>query len=214
MKKLATLSIAGAVLALTVGGAVASADSMDSKVNIGFSSHTQNPNPGDGELTLQFVPKAFDFGRDNDVEQGTYAEITNKNFYAVVRDDRPTGSTTNTWKLTAAASELVDGSGNGAANLTTAFIEMDAASKGYDGSYNEPGAVTISAPATGAPTVQSAIKLTTNGASARVMQKATTDNDGWAAAELSNINLTVPSAHVEPNAQYAGEITWTLDDTI
>lgn len=190
--------------------------------SIGFSGHEQPVLNGD--LDLLWYPKSFNFGasHDNTTAAKTYTAQNGETKYAIVGDNRVANGTTgspNAWKLVATASTLADGgatltgavysfTGNELKNYVSASgqdTETPEATGAIDNAL--PGGHTVSASAD--------VTLPADGTTAvDVMSASAGTIDGKYAAELNDISLTVPANTSQEGKQYAGTVTWSLDDTL
>ncbi len=196
--------------------------------SIGFTGHTPLPLPND-ELDLIWYPTAFEFGNSNanTTAAKTYSATNGATKYLVVRDNREaivagggtlgTATDTGEWKLTAEATALADGATTltGASySFTSNALKSYVSASGQDTEVPESaGAITATSP--GPATVPTNISIPADGStSVEIMKTTATATDGKYAAELNNIQLKVPANTSQDGKQYAGTITWSLDDTI
>ncbi|MGL9727068.1 WxL domain-containing protein [Enterococcus sp. DIV0756] len=222
-KKMLTSLVATSMLGgLFVGGLSANAapvDSDNTKVEFGFIKDYNPPKPApNGQMTLRWTPKAFQFGNAHTVTTGAhdYEEINTTGGvgrYVVVDDQRPTASG-NEWKVTASLSNITDGSNT----LTGAKIEMALGNDVYEytGS-NEPIDADISTTvATGiATTFNPTVTLTQGGGAVPVSKGPGTVSGQAYATKMTNIKLKdVTHLAAYAGKQFSGNITWTLSDDI
>ncbi|MDT2661647.1 WxL domain-containing protein [Enterococcus hulanensis] len=197
--------------------------------SVGFTGHTPPTTPN-GELDLIWYPTAFEFGNanTNTTAAKTYNATNGATKYAIVRDNRdaaasgtPTLTDTDEWKLTAKASTLVDGGDTltGASySFTGNALKTYVSASGQDTEVPE-SAGAIVAPGAGAIAavdVHTSVNLPAdNTTEVNVMEtKSLAAIDGKFAAELNNIQLKVPANISKDGKQYAGTVTWSLDDTL
>jgi hypothetical protein len=211
-KLLAGMLASATVLGMFVAGGTAlaaSVDSKDSEVGIGFTNHGPGVNPG--PLQIKWAPIKLDFGTTNSTAGTTFNEQSGLKKYVVVDDTR--GGGTDKWELSVGLSNLM----SGATQLTGAQLKFDSVKQGYQGTDAPEAAGSIVAP-TGSAAVTAANFTLAQGATAvKVMEDGTGGvgtHQGFSALEMANIQLDVPANAAEAGKQYAGKLTWSLDDTI
>lgn len=228
-KKLVTSLVTTSMLGgLLVGGMSASAAKVDednTKVEFGFIKDYNPPKPApDGDITLRWTPKAFQFGNAHTVlstsAPQTYDEINTTGGvgrYLVVDDQRP-DSVANKWELTAALSDL----DAGLTRLVGAEIQIDLGTQVYeytgsnepvDADITAPVATTIAEPKAASITLK---QPTDGGGAIDVSEgKGSATSKGAFASKMTNIKLdNVVHQTAYNGKQFSGKITWTLDDTI
>lgn len=230
-KKLVTSLVTTSMLGgLLVGGMSASAAQVDSdktKVEFGFIKDYNPPKPApDGDITLRWTPKAFQFGNAHTVVTTslpkTYEEINTTGGvgrYVVVDDQRP-DSAANKWKLTAALSDLNAGLTRLAGakiqidlGLTQEVYEYTGSNEPIDADVTVPVATSIAKAAATSITLQQPSDL---GSSVDVADGlGSVTSKGAFATKMTNIKLIdVDQLATYNGKQFSGNITWTLDDTI
>ncbi|WCG23085.1 WxL domain-containing protein [Vagococcus lutrae] len=219
----ASLAVAGGCLLAAMPASAAEVDSMNTYMSVGFGTDTQTPNPSPvlpNSISLRSVPSALSFGDNNSLSANTQTfslqgpDTTTR--YVAVKDTR-TGD--NPWKVTAKASVLTDGSTSKFEGNNAAIIQFNSSAKAYHGN-NAPGTDNNISDLTGQQgdpitSNYSVIIPTDDSSTTEVFKSALegTPAGGWA-CELTDIKLIVPGGIAYEGAQYAGKITWSLDDTL
>lgn len=225
-KRIVTSLVATSMLGgLFVGGLSANAAQVDSdktKVEFGFIKDYNPPKPGpDGQMTLRWTPKAFQFGNANTLTTGVhdYEEINTTGGvgrYVVVDDQRPTTST-NKWKLEAALSDIED---SNSLQLDNAEIEITLGTQVYEYTgNNEPIDADISTAVAPSVALPSATTITlaqpADGGGTVEVSTGPGTVKGAYATKMTNIKLkSVNHLAVYDGKQFSGDITWTLSDNI
>lgn len=216
MKKTLVSSVAVVALMTILGGTIGSSTvhAAETEVRFGYESESNIPvNPAEPSeyLTLLYVPRAFDFGNQNDVNDTTFeATKGSGNFYLALKDNREILNEEfgNHWKLEGSFSTLVNESNGETIDADLSFDATDV--KDYNGK-SDPATDGALGEASDAVDGKS-VTLEAGGTGKTIMESVSGANGQWA-AHVANVTLDVPSAG-EAGTQYAGTVTWTLSDAV
>lgn len=222
---LATTAIIGLSI-VTIGPAAhATVVGQDSTgIEFGYESDHDKPVPDTGEsLKLKYVPRTFNFNSNNKVTSAaqTYGLIssTGKQYLSLSDSRRKdTGTTGLSWKITATASKLEDTSNSSSSLSTSANYSINTSSVILPQGDSDPASYSPKTDGANAlVTGQNTAVLPADGTtSTEVLRSANgSDSDGDFGAEVKNVSLNIPAgAAGTAGSQYAGTITWELNDTI
>lgn len=215
-KRTVVSSVVFGALATFLGGTLYStaAHAADTEVRFGYESESNIPvNPAEPseDLTLLYVPRAFDFGNQNDVNDSSFTAVNDTGkFYLALKDNREIidEGKGNSWQLVGSFSSLVNESSGDTINANLSFDATDV--KDYNGK-SDPATNGALGEASVAVEGKSVI-LVAGGAGETILESVTGENGQWA-ANVVNVTLNVPTAG-EAGTQYAGTVTWTLSDAV
>lgn len=208
---LASVSMMGGIALGSVQGFAALTANTDAQVRF-------NPYTGGGEdpgnLALAYVPAGIDFGNNN-VSAGTALSLpgnTGGANYLAVDDDRAAGGQ---WKLSAAASTLQSTTTAQTISSGNITLASTAAVLDYDASIGTPADPASLGSAISGPTVTrpASSVLSLGGGAVTIASSANSVDQGYA-IPLNSVHLNMTSQNAHGGQTFAGEINWTLSDTI
>ena len=174
----------------------------------------------EGKLQLLWVPDTFDFGSHNleELKQNEFDTTTNLPAYVVVSDTR-SKSDTNSWRVEATSSDLIESTSNSKITDFSYYIG-DNNLKEYTSDDNSipPSDTTIGAPPeswNNYVQVKQDI-LIQNGASptSNIISAKKGVENGKYAIEVNQAKLTLNNLNQITGKSYNGMITWTLVDSL
>jgi len=212
---LASASVLG--ICLSGGTAFAAVQEEDTTVGIGFKDHL-NPPPPPGDLSIQWLPKAFKFGEAHDVDTVTksYPIDDTSEKYVVINDSRA-DATGQKWILTAKLSEMKSATHR----LKGAKLNFTSTKMAYDGGTAHPDTSNVVAPRAEHTAVAATGTLSLDEGGTTPVEVMHDDGDtnassfkGKTATQLGGIELEVVGSTAVEKQSYTGTVTWSLDDTI
>lgn len=206
------LALVGALEVSLFGGTAVQAAETD--IRFGYQSEDNTPvdpvDPSD-DLTLLYVPRAFDFGTKNNVTDTNFAAVNDTGkFFLALKDDRDIldEGEGNQWELKGAFSQLINESSGASINASVSFNAEDV--RDYRGSSDPSTEGALGETAAGV--TGSTVSLPADGTEVSILKADNAGKGQWA-AKVADVQLNVLTA-AEAGTQYTGTITWTLSDAI